>query len=162
MKPIPCHTRARTRSTMASDTLPCAAWPHQIRTSVLSRTPVANPCSGSCNVAVRTLQSPPSDMASAIKHLNERGAQVGDERAVQVALGRNRNGGGFLSALKPQFPLVPPLMQVADVWRNRCAPERLPDSLIRRGLDPIRCHGEVRVGPQVGGNFRSLGLVNAD
>src|SRR6266702_6240464 len=96
------------------------------------------------------------------KHLNERGAQVGDERAVQVALGRNRNGGGFLSALKPQFPLVPPLMQVADVWRNRCAPERLPDSLIRRGLDPIRCHGEVRVGPQVGGNFRSLGLVNAD
>ena len=58
-RPIPPSTRWCTRSTTASSTSAWVAWPHQVRTSVESKTSSVSPCSGWSWVAVRTSTASP-------------------------------------------------------------------------------------------------------
>ena len=64
--PMPDQTASAMRSTTASATWPCAAWPHQISTSVPARRSAVRPCSGSCRVAVVAAMPPAAFSAAAM------------------------------------------------------------------------------------------------
>ena len=59
------HTARATLSTISSRTSPCAAWPHQSRTSVFSSRDSVRPCSASCRVAVDAAIEPSAESSAA-------------------------------------------------------------------------------------------------
>lgn len=64
--PIPPHTELQTRSTIASSTSPCAAWPYQFRTSVWASFSGVNPWSVSCSLTVPARMPPALFKSAAI------------------------------------------------------------------------------------------------
>src|SRR6266481_1835689 len=97
-----------------------------------------------------------------LERLNECVSQIEHESSFQIRLSRDRDLGRILSALEPQFPLVSPFMQVAEVWRLSSTGERLPDSLRRRDLNAIDGHSKVRIRADIRRNLLGSRFVDAD
>ncbi len=68
----------------------------------------------------------------------------------------------LLGALQAQFALVFPLVKVAQRWHDICAGQRLPGPIVRRDLSSIGGECELRIWPQVGGDFLGVHLIDAE
>jgi len=95
-----------------------------------------------------------------LQYQHERAPQGEQKRSVLVRRLRGSDPSGFLGAFPSQLPLVLSFMQVANPGNNERTGERLPDSLIRKGLRPIHQQTQIRVGAKIRSDFIGTRLLD--
>ena len=90
----------------------------------------------------------------------KRAAQSKQQRPLQVGLSGDGDRSTLLSAFQPQFPLMLPLVQITEVTYKQSAGERLPHSIVRSDLSPVRRLSELRVRTKMRRDLLRLGLID--
>ena len=97
-----------------------------------------------------------------LKRIDEGGAQVELETALEVLVLRRGDLRAFFGALEAQLAFVVALMEVAERGYNEGALKGLPNAVVGSNLGAIYGLGELRVGTQICGGFFGAQLVHVE